>query len=289
MLKKRVVAVVVVRDGIAVQSIGFKKYLPVGRPEIAVEFFCQWGIDEIVLIDISASKRGDGPDMRMIERVAKKCLVPLTVGGGITQLSHVDQLIHGGADKVSLNNTLHENSGLISEIGKVFGAQSVVVSIDVVSTAKGYRVYDYFNACVTSRSVRTSANLVAGWGAGEILLNSVDRDGTGLGFDIALVSEVCESVNIPVICVGGAGSPQHFSEVFNSTRVQAAGAANFFHFSEHSVTVTKSFLAKESIKIRHDTLTDYASAMLDSGGRLLKKPDADLESLLFKRLEKEVI
>jgi imidazole glycerol-phosphate synthase subunit HisF len=289
MLKKRVVAVVVVQDGIAVQSIGFKKYLPVGRPEIAVEFLGQWGIDEIVLIDISASRRGDGPDTKMVERVAKKCFVPLTVGGGINQLTHVDQLIQGGADKVSLNHSLYENSGLISEVGQVFGAQCVVVSIDAIKTANGYRVYDYLGACETSNSVGAYAQLAAERGAGEILLNSVDRDGSGIGFDTALISEVCESVNIPVICVGGAGSPLHFVEIFNSTKVHAAAAANFFHFSEHSVTVTKSTLVKEGIPIRHDTHANYASAMLDSRGRLLKKSDADLENLLFERIEKEVI
>ncbi len=289
MLKRRVVAVVNVQDGIAVQSVGFKKYLPVGRPEIAVEFLGQWGIDEIVLIDISATKRGDGPDMKMVERVAKKCFVPLTVGGGINQLRHVDQLIHGGADKVSLNHALYENSGLVSEIGKVFGAQCVVVSIDTINKASGYRVYDYLGEYKTSHSVKHYAQLAAEWGAGEILLNSVDRDGAGIGFDTHLVSDVCEAVNIPVICVGGAGSPQHFVEVFKSTKVHAAAAANFFHFSEHSVTVTKSALAKEGIPIRHDTHADYASAMLDSRGRLLKKSDAELENLLFERIEKEVI
>lgn len=289
MLKKRVVAVVIVRDGIAVQSIGFKRYLPVGKPEIAVEFLGQWGVDEIVLIDISASTRGDGPDTKMVERVAKRCFVPLTVGGGINQLRHVDQLIHGGADKVSLNHALYENSGLVSEVGKVFGAQCVVVSIDAIKTANGYHVYDYLDKCETSHSVKNYARLAAEWGAGEILLNSVDRDGSGIGFDTVLIGELCESVNIPVICVGGAGSSQHFVEVFESTKVHAAAAANFFHFSEHSVTVTKSALAKSGILIRHDTHADYASAMLDSRGRLLKKSDAELENLLFERIEKEVI
>ena len=289
MLKKRVVAVVVVQDGIAVQSIGFKKYMPIGKPGIAVEFLGQWGADEIVLIDISASKRCGGPDMKMIEQVAKKCFVPLTVGGGITELSHVNQLIHGGADKVSLNQVLYENSKLVSEIGEVFGAQCVVVSIDAITTADGYRVYDYLGARETSHFVKDYARLAAEWGAGEILLNSVDRDGSGIGFDSALVSLVSDSVNIPVICVGGAGSPLHFLEIFNSTKVHAAAAANFFHYSEHSVTVTKSVLTQGGVSIRHDTQADYSSAMFDSRGRLLKLSDADLKNLLFDRIETEVI
>ncbi len=289
MLKRRVIAVVVVRDGVAVQSIGFKKYLPIGKPEIAVEFLGQWGVDEIILIDISASKCGDGPDVGMVERVAKKCFVPLTVGGGINQITHVYQLIHGGADKISLNHALNEDFGLVTEISGVFGAQCVVVSIDVVKTPSGYRVYDYIGACETGHSARELSRLAAECGAGEILLNSVDRDGSGSGFDTILVREVCESVNIPVICAGGAGTPQHFVEVFKSTKVHAAAAANFFHFSEHSVAVTKSVLAENGIPIRHDTHFDYAAATLDSRGRLLKKPDIYLESLLFERLEKEVI
>jgi cyclase len=288
-LKRRVVAVVLVQDGIVVQSVGFRKYMPVGKPGIAVEFLCQWGADEIVLIDISASKRGGGPDMKILEQVAQKCLVPLTVGGGITRLSHVDQLIHGGADKVSLNRVFHEDSKLVSEIGEVYGAQCVVVSIDAIKTANGYRVYDYLEARETSYFVKDYARLAAESGAGEILINSVDRDGSGIGFDTALVSEVCESVNIPVICVGGAGSPLHFLDIFKFTKVHAAAAANFLHYSEHSLTVTKSVLTQAGVPIRHDTDVDYSSAIFDSKGRLLKKSDADLGNLLYERIEKEVI
>ncbi len=289
MLKKRIVAVVVVRDGIVVQSIGFKTYRPVGKPEITVEFLCQWGADEIILLDISATRADRGPDIEMVKRVAKKCLLPLTVGGGITKLEHVNCLIHGGADKVSLNYVLFENLGFLSEIAKTYGNQSVVVSIDALKTDNGYRVYDYVGAFTTNHSVKTLAPLVTEYGAGEILINSVNRDGLGTGFDINLVDEVCGSVSVPVVCVGGAGSPQHFVEVFKTTQVHGAAAANYFHFSEHSVMVTKSKLISEGIAVRIDTQSDYASAVLDPRGRLLKKPDFVLEELLFEPIEKEVL
>jgi len=289
MLKKRVVAVLIIRDGIVVQSIGFNRYLPVGRPEIAVEFLFDWGIDEIFLLDITATKHGSRPNIQLVEFVSKKCFVPLTVGGGISQVSHVDELIRSGADKVSINHAAYRNPKLISEIADIFGTQCVVVSIDVISTVNGYKVYDYLNACEINYSIQTYVKSAANMGAGEIFLNSVDRDGSGNGFDTALVGEVSALVNIPVICAGGAGLPKHFVEVFKATKVHAAAAANVFHFSEHSVTLFKAAIAKEGIPIRHDTQAHYVSASLDSRGRLLKKPDIELDNLLYERIDKEIL
>ena len=289
MLKKRVIATVLVQNGIVVQSIGFEKHIPVGRPEIAAEFFCQWGADELLLIDISATFSRSGPDLEMVRRVARKCSVPLTVGGGISSLTQVDSLIHSGADKVCLNQVLNKNPEFISEIARVFGAQSVIACLDAIQCRSGYCVYDYANKIPTQKKARDYARALSVFGVGELLLNSVDRDGSGTGFDLALISEVCAAVAAPVICCGGAGSPQHFVEVFGMTRVHAAAAANFFHYSEHSLTITKEIISRSGVHIRHDTFANYSDTRFDHNGRILKKPDLVLDRLLFEKVEREII
>lgn len=289
MLKKRIVAVLVVRNNFSVQSINFKEYRPLGKPEIAAEFFSQWGADEIILLDISATRQGRGPDLELIKKVAAKCIVPLTVGGGITHISHVDALIHSGADKIALNHALYRNPRLISEIAKVFGTQSVVVSIDAVRETDGYKAYDYISGNKTEQYASSRAQLAVELGAGEVFLNSVDRDGLGIGFDTHLVGEISRSINVPVICAGGAGSPEHFLDVFKATNVHAAAAANFFNFTEHSISITKSMLFNQGVLVRHDTHADYSDNLFDPRGRLLKKPEYSLENLLFERIVKEVI
>ena len=288
MLKKRVIATVVVKDGLVVQSIGFKKYLPVGKPPIALEFLNAWGIDEIVLIDISASKHKQAPDYAMVKKSSQKSYVPLTVGGGITKLEHIQELMHCGADKVSLNQTAIHSPKFISEAAAVFGNQCLVISIDALKTANGYRVYDYVNMAPLAMAPAEFARKVEDMGAGEILINSVDRDGTYTGFDLELIESICEQVNVPVIAAGGAKNSKDFLEVFSQTSVSAASAANFFHFTEHSVNRTKASLSKE-MNIRLETYADYKDNPMDAEGRLVKKTDQELEEMLFLRIEKEVI
>ena len=204
MLKKRVAATLVVSNGIVVQSINFKKYLPVGKPPIAVEFLNQWGIDEIILLDISASRNNKEPDFEMIKKASAKCYVPLTVGGGITCVDHIKELMHCGADKISLNHSALVKPRLITDAALLFGDQCVLVSIDAVKTEKGYRVYDYVNKLILDKSPGQLAKEVQSMGAGEILVNSVDKDGSYTGYDISLINAVCNEVTVPVICCGGA-------------------------------------------------------------------------------------
>jgi cyclase len=288
-LKKRIIAAILVQNGIVVQSIGFEKYIPVGRPEIAAEFFCQWGADEILLFDISATIHRSGPDLEMVRRVARKCFVPLAVGGGISSLTQVDSLIHGGADKVCLNHVLHNNPEFIAEIAREFGAQSVIACLDAIQCRTGYYIYDYTNKIPTQKKASDYARALSNFGIGELLINSVDRDGSGMGFDLALISEVCAAVAEPVICCGGAGSPKHFLEVFEKTAVHAAAAANFFHYYEHSLTITKEIMSRSGVPVRHDTFANFSDSRFDHNGRILKKPDLVLERLLFKRVEREVV
>lgn len=288
MLKKRVAASLIVRNGVVVQSIGFKKYLPVGKPAIAVEYLNQWGIDEIILLDITATKNRDRPHFEMISDAALKCHVPLTIGGGIQTVDQIRELMHCGADKISLNQSALYNKDLISKAAHVFGDQCVVISIDCIQTNSGYKVFDYIKQKALDISVVDFTKEVQNLGAGEILINSVDKDGSYTGYDIDLLNRICEVATVPVICCGGARNANDFVEVFNHTNVSAASAANFFHFTEHSVNITKSII-KKNLDIRLETFADYGDADYNSELRLIKKPDTILENMLFVRIEKEII
>ena len=288
MLKKRVIAVLVVKDNIVVQSIGFRKYLPVGKPEIAVEFFTQWGIDEIILLDITASRMRRKPNFAMVRSIAKQCSVPLTVGGGITCLSDIHELMHCGADKVSFNQAAFHSPGLIAEAARIFGDQSVVVSIDVQKSGNDYHVYDYFTGQLQVYSPFEYATRIQAIGAGEILLNSVDRDGMKCGFDLELINAMSQTVKVPLIVCGGAGVPAHFLEVFDKTIANAFAAANFFHFFEHSITITKAVISQNHV-IRHESHVLYQENILDFRGRLMKKQDDILEKLFYLKIQKQEI
>lgn len=289
MLKKRIIAVLVVQRGIVVQSIKFRKYLPVGIPEIAVEFLNDWGVDEIMMLDISATAEFRGPNLRMVSRVAEKCRVPLTVGGGIHSLEQAKEVVSRGADKVALNQACLQKPDLVSRLAGVLGSQCVVASVDGIKTTNGHKVYDYRNnRSVSVNPVQLAEDLVKK-GCGEIFIHSVDRDGAGEGFDLSLIRSVCERIHVPVIGSGGAGRPRHFVEVLKKTGAHAVAAANFFHYSEHSVTITKADILRAGVSVRHDTHADFSENKLDEDGRLKRKTDAKLESMLFVKNEKEVI
>jgi cyclase len=196
--------------------------------------------------------------------------------------------MHCGADKIALNFAALTNKELISKAAHVFGDQCVVVSIDAIKDKDEYKVFDYVNNKVLDISVSELAAEFQNLGAGEILINSVDRDGSYLGYDVDLVNLVCDVVTVPVICCGGAKNANDFIKIFEMTNVSAASAANFFHFTEHSVNVTKS-IVKKSIDIRLETFADYEDSNYDENLRLNKKADEVLENMLFIRIEKEII
>jgi cyclase len=284
-LKRRIAAAVIVKDGIAVQSIDFRRYLPVGRPEIAVEFLSQWGVDEIILLDISATREGRVVSPELVKRVAARCLVPLAVGGGIGTVEDIDGLLQAGADKVCINRALVRTPDFVTAAAQKFGNQCIVASIDV----RGGKVHDYLGETTTKLDPLDLARRAEALGAGEILLNAVDRDGQRNGFDIELCSQISAGLTIPVIALGGAGRPAHFQDLLRRTQVRAACAANFFHYSEHSVIRLKSELVGSDLNVRLETSATYREASSDAEGRLLKKPDEELERLLYIRIEKEII
>jgi cyclase len=264
----------------------------VGRPEIAVEFLNQWGIDEIIMIDISARRAGLVISPELVKRASASCLVPLTVGGGIGRLADIDALLQAGADKVCMNRVLRDDPAFVTEAARKFGNQCIVASVDALAEPGrdgAFRVYDYLGG-------GTAGADLGGWlaeaearGAGEVLLNAVHRDGSREGFDIALIRAASARLTIPVIALGGAGHVSHFKQALRDTTAQAVCAANFFHYMEHSVIATKAALVRDKIAVRLETKATYADAALDAAGRLAKRPDDVLEHLLYVRIEKEII
>lgn len=275
--------------GVTVQSIGFNTYLPVGKPEIAIEFLNTWGIDEIVVLDITAQKNKTKLKATSIQKLAQKCFVPLTYGGGINHLDDVHIAIHNGADKVSVNHAVIHNPELISAIAANYGNQCVVASIDIIKEDDTYKVFDH----TTQKTIQTDFQLLIKQtveaGAGELLINAVHRDGSYLGYDLKLMETICDKVTIPVLACGGAKHADHMLQLLQHTKVSAAVAGNFFHFNEHSVTISKKYLAEKLNTIRSETYFDYKDTHLDQLYRPLKKADEVLEHMLYTKIDKEVI
>lgn len=289
MLKRRIGALLPVKDGLVVRSTAFNTYLPVGKPAIAVEFLNQWGIDEIIMLDIGASKNQKTISSIMVAQAAKKCFVPLAVGGGVNKIEHADALIHGGADKIILNTVLFNNEKFLESVAKRYGDQCAVACIDVIKVGGKYKVYNHVQKSATQKDVVDWAHHAQELGAGEILIHAVGRDGAYTGFEENIYQQVCDRVHIPVIAGGGAGSPAHFVSVFKNTRVSAACAGNYFHFSEHSVGTLKSHLVHSGIHVRHENQASYKGAIIDVNNRIQKKSDDELEHMLYQKIEKEVI
>ena len=289
-LKNRLIACLIVKNGFVVQSVGFSRYLPVGSIEVAVEFLNEWGVDEIVLLDIDAARNRSGPDPELVSKASASGLVPITFGGGIRSVDDMRIVLRSGADKIAMNSAVIEQPSIVSQGALVFGNQCMVVSIDVkLDSDNYYRLYSASTDSLTALDPFDHARRLEKLGAGEILLNSVDKDGTKSGYDLDLVTMMTEAVNIPLIVCGGVGHPKHFVEGFKSGKVSGVAAANFFHFTEHSVVTAKSYLARNGNDIRLDTYSKYQDTEFDYQGRVEKKTDEALSELIFERVPKEVI
>ncbi len=253
MLKKRVIPVILFRNGRIVQSRQFARYNIIGDPFSAVERISSWHSDELLYLDISEQEDHEPQDRgfeELLSSISTKCSVPLAFGGGIRTVMDARRRLRLGADKVTLNTAAIENAALISEIAGEFGSQAVVVSMDVkVNEAGRYEVYKC-GRIPTGMSPEVFAKTIVARGAGEILLNSVDRDGTGLGFDLDLINLVCEAVPIPVVAMGGAGTWQHFADVLERTRASGVAAANIFQHLENSVYLCRDHLYKAGFPVR---------------------------------------
>lgn len=281
MTKVRLVACLLVRDGLVVQSVGFRRYRPIGRPGIAMEFLARWDVDEIVLLDITATCRGQGPDLEMIAGVSDRCFVPLTVGGGIRSVDDVRAVIRAGADKVCTNAQALADPDFLTRAADTFGSQCVVVSIDAMRHADGaLEVFSHGGRRPTGLRPEAWAAEAERRGAGEIFLNSIDRDGSRRGYDIGLIRDVSRAVGVPVVACGGVGRHGDIPAGILEGGASAVAAANIFHFIEHSTIVAKTHMLRAGIDIRLDTAATYTGFVFDEKGRLIRKSEDELDRLV---------
>lgn len=252
MLAKRVIPCLDVKDGRVVKGINFVNLRDAGDPVEQAQIYDREGADELVFLDITASHEGRGLMLDIARRVAESVFIPFTVGGGIGSLSDMHTIISTGADKVSINTAAVRQPGLISEGAKAFGSNAIVVAVDARKRLDGLG----WETTTHGGRQRTGLDAVA-WarecqerGAGEILLTSMDTDGTKAGFDLDLTRAITEVVTIPVIASGGAGALHHFSEVISQAHASAVLAASLFHFQELSIQQVKDYLTEQGILVR---------------------------------------
>ena len=251
MLAKRIIPCLDVRDGRVVKGVNFVNIRDAGDPVELARFYSDQGADEIVFLDITATHEARKTVADVVERTAEQVFVPLTVGGGIRTLDDFRELLRAGADKISVNSAAVARPELITEAAERFGSQCVVLAVDARSRGDGT-----WEVVVAGGRKPTGLDLLD-WvkkgealGAGEILLTSMDADGTKAGFDLSMTKAVTEAVGIPVIASGGCGSLSHFAEVFEETGCDAALAASLFHFGELTVPQVKDYLRARNIPVR---------------------------------------
>ena len=284
MLKHRLVACLVHCNGVIVQSINFKRYLPVGNVKTAVEFVAKWDVDEIVLLDINATNEGRKPNLALVAEVSTRCFVPLTVGGGIHDVAEIRQILRNGADKICVNSEALRNPRFVTESARIYGSQCVVVSIDARMNTDGqHEVYADGGRRATGLDPVRWAREMERRGAGEIFLNSIDRDGSKHGYDLQLIRSVAEAVKVPVVACGGVGVMGHFVEGVREGKASAVAAANIFHYIEHSTIIAKAHLLHGGVDVRLNTAATYKSFSFDTSGRIQKKSDSELGQVWFEK------
>jgi cyclase len=250
MLKRRIIPCLDIKDGRTVKGVNFINLIDAGDPVELAKVYVNQGADELVFLDITATIENRKVLAGLVERIAAEINIPFTVGGGIDTVNDVSILIKAGADKVTVNSSAVRKPGLISEIAGQFGSQCVVVAIDTKLVNDEWIVVVDGGRTATELKTISWARKVEELRAGEILLTSMNNDGTKSGFSIDITNDVSRIVNIPVIASGGAGSPEHFREVFFNTGCSAALAASIFHFGEIDIRELKKYLKAENIAIR---------------------------------------
>jgi len=260
MKKNRLIPILLLKNGWLVQSKQFSRYQNLGNPVTAVRRLSEWGSDELIYLDISQDdtydrRRSDqGPNrqsfLEIIDDVSRAAFMPITVGGRIRTLADIENRLKVGADKVSVNSQAFADKEFITQAAKEFGSQCIVASMDA-KTIEGRHIVVFRGGREVSpySPVEWAKNLES-QGAGEILLNSVDRDGMKTGYDLELLASVCEQVKIPVIACGGAGEWSHFAQAFEKTKVDAVAAANIFQYIDQSVYLAKKYLFEHGFNVR---------------------------------------
>lgn len=251
MLAKRIIPCLDVRDGRVVKGVNFVNIRDAGDPVELARYYSDQGADEIVFLDITATSDGRATVADVVERTAAQVFVPLTVGGGIRTLEDFQQLLRAGADKISVNSAAVKDKSLIARAAERFGSQCVVLAIDArLRPSGGYEVVVAGGRTPTGLDAVEWAKEGERLGAGEILLTSMDADGTKAGFDLEMTRAIAQAVHIPVIASGGCGSLEHFAQVFEETGCDAALAASLFHFGDLTVPQVKSYLESRHIPVR---------------------------------------
>ncbi len=251
MLCKRIIPCLDLKDGRVVKGVNFVSLRDAGDPVEAAKTYNAAGADEIVFLDITASADGRKTKLDVISRASEQVFIPLTVGGGISSVEDFSVLLKCGADKIAVNSAAIDNPGLILNAALKFGSQCVVLAVDAKRNEKGgWNVYKHGGRIDTGLDALEWIARAEKLGAGEILLTSMDRDGTKAGYDIPLTKAVSKLVNIPVIASGGAGTKEHFSEVLTEGGADAALAASLFHFGEFRIKDLKIYLSKRDIPVR---------------------------------------
>lgn len=250
MLAKRIIPCLDIKDNRVVKGVKFLGLKDAGSPVEVARIYDQQQADELVFLDITASFEKRKTLIGLVEDIAKNIFMPFTVGGGINDITDIRSLLNAGAEKVSVNTQAVKFPGIIFDAAKKFGSQCIVVAIDAKKEDEGWKVYINGGRTPTGLDAVRWAKEAARLGAGEILLTSMDYDGTKDGFDIALTKAITEKVNIPVIASGGAGCPEHFYEVFANAGADAGLAASIFHYQEYSVRQVKEYLKEKGVRVR---------------------------------------
>jgi cyclase len=250
MLSKRLIACLDVRNGCVVKGVNFEELRTAGDPAALAKRYNHEGIDEVVVLDVTATIEGRRAFEDTIRAVSGELFIPLTVGGGIRSESDAAAAIDAGADKVGVNSAALADPPLLTRLSARYGSQAVVVAIDAKRVGDRFQVFSRSGSTPTTRDAVEWAVEAESRGAGEVLLTSIDRDGTRAGFDCELTAAVSSAVSIPVIASGGAGTFEHFTAVFKEGRADAALAASVFHYSEHAVSDLKRHLRQQGVPVR---------------------------------------
>ena len=250
MLKNRIIPCLDVKNGRVVKGINFVDLKDAGDPVEPAKIYSDGGADEICFLDITASNENRDTIYDVVEKTSKKCFVPLTVGGGVRSVEDINKLLNCGADKVSINTAAVENSKVVVDSSKKFGSQCIVVAIDAKKDGNTWEVFTHGGRNKTGINVIDFAKKMEDSGAGELLVTSMDRDGTQVGYDIELMSKISSMVNIPVIASGGVGNLDHLVDGIKLGNASAVLAASIFHYGKHSVREAKEYLDLKGIPVR---------------------------------------
>ena len=250
MLKNRIIPCLDVKNGRVVKGINFVDLKDAGDPVEQAKIYSDGGADEICFLDITASNENRSTIYEVVKKTSEKCFVPLTVGGGVRSIEDINKLLNCGADKVSINTAAVQNPKIVMESSLKFGSQCIVVAIDAKKEANSWKIFTHGGRNKTDIDAIKFAKQMEEYGAGELLVTSMDRDGTQKGYDIDLMKKISETVNIPVIASGGVGNLDHLAEGITKGKANAVLAASIFHYGKYSIKQAKEYLDSKGIPVR---------------------------------------